>query len=90
MISTDPYIDQLTNEDIDEILTKMPWTPGPNDACENCGSKETLDWYVSHTCYAWDGAGEDPNRDQLYCDGCGHQHEEFWSDQWAEYYRGCL
>ena len=58
--------------------------------CECCGTMRKLEWCNSCTMYHWDGKGEDPNRDRLYCPQCAESHFEYWADMWNDYYSGCM
>ena len=42
------------------------------------------------TRYAWDGEGENPNRDKFLCITCAHEHQEYWDMMWADYYSSIL
>lgn len=38
------------------------------------------------TAYAWDGKGENPNRDPVLCGGCADDYRKHWQEMWDEYY----
>lgn len=38
------------------------------------------------TSYAWDGEGENPNRDPVLCAEGADEYHKHWQDMWYEYY----
>ena len=38
------------------------------------------------TAYAWDGKGENPNRDPILCSECANDYRKHWQEMWDEYY----
>lgn len=44
----------------------------------------------SMTAYTWDGTGEDPNRDKMYCPTCSREYTAEMQEKWDDYQSGLL
>lgn len=59
--------------------------------CECCEKdKEDVKPHPAMTAYAWNGEGEDPNRDLIVCDDCWAEYEAYYTERWEAYYAGLL
>ena len=93
--SGDP-VDRLVNwlsdhpQDLERLVIKLG-IPVPK--CEGHGGpcKGVVLYLTSAmTQYAWDGQGENPNRDQRLCPRCSDEYQSEWQERWDEYRREVL
>jgi hypothetical protein len=76
--------DLIPNFDVMSQAAKLQ----QKQACSHCGSKIGVEKESSRTMYHWDGKGQDPNADILFCRPCASFHHDYWDEMWNEYYSG--
>jgi uncharacterized protein YbaR (Trm112 family) len=58
--------------------------------CPYCKRFRVLYYVYSMTNYETKPGEPDQNEVGHYCHDCREAYEEYWSDMWNEYYRGCM
>lgn len=59
--------------------------------CEHCGiENDSVKPTPAATAYYWNGEGEDPNRDVVFCEECRSEYYDHWNEIWHVYYTSVI